>query len=368
MMEPVENKNQSTEVNQPKTPAEYVRLFFTGVAMGSADIVPGVSGGTMAFILGVYQDLINSIKSFNLDLIRLVLKGDIRGAINHIPWRFLIALLGGIGAAIVTLVTGLEFALHNYPIYLFSFFTGLIVASIIAVGANVKWNVGSGIALVVAAVAAFFIVGLRPQDMAHTPLLLFISGAIAICAMILPGVSGSFLLLVLGQYEHVIGSVRGLISFENVGANLVTVASVGLGCVVGIVIFSRFLSWLLRKYENNTVAALVGFMVGSLRIIYPFKGPVLDAAGAVETYVDTDGITVAYTQNVLPWVAQHVENLEEMVRLTGTEITVSLLLLAFGFLLVSFLDHLQSRNNPVFRPFLGGKRNAVEAEVAASGD
>ena len=237
MTEPVKSDKIPNDVNQPKTPAQYVRLFFTGVAMGSADIVPGVSGGTMAFILGVYEDLINAIKSFNVDLIRLVLKGDIRGAIDHIPWRFLIALRGGIGAAIVTLVTGLEFALHNYPIYLFSFFTGLIVASIIAVGVNVKWNVSSGIALVVAAVAAFFIVGLRPQDMAHTPLLLFISGAIAICAMILPGVSGSFLLLVLGQYEHVIGSVRGLIGFENVGANLVTVASVGIGCVVGIVIF-----------------------------------------------------------------------------------------------------------------------------------
>ncbi len=356
------------EVNQPETPAEYARVFFTGVAMGSADIVPGVSGGTMAFILGVYEDLINSIKSFNVDLIRLVLKGDIRGAVNYVPWRFLLALLLGIGGAIVTLVTGLEFALENYPIYLFSFFTGLILASIIAVGANVRWNVVSGIALVVAAVAAFFIVGLRPQEMGHSPLILFGSGAIAICAMILPGVSGSFLLLVLGQYEHVIGSVKGLISFENIGANLTTVVAVGLGCVFGIVLFSRFLSWLLKHYENATVAALVGFMVGSLRIIWPFKTPMFDENGALQTYVNTEEIEVAVTQNVLPWVAQHVENLEEMVRLTGAEVGISLGLLLLGFVLVSFLDHLQSRSNPVFRPFFGGKPQTVDTDPIPSAD
>lgn len=354
--------------NKPRTPAQYARLFFTGVAMGSADIVPGVSGGTMAFILGVYETLINAIKSFNLELIRLLLKGDFKGALEHVPWRFLLALGGGIVVAILTLVTALEFALHSYPVYLFSFFTGLIVASIIAVGAYVRWNAASVTALVIAAVVAYLIVGLRPQDVPNTPLILFFSGAIAICAMILPGVSGSFLLLVLGQYEHVIGAVRGLVSFEDVGTNLVTVASVALGCVVGIVIFSRFLSWLLKNYENTTVAALVGFMVGSLRIIYPFKAPVLDAAGQVQTFLNTEGNDEALTRNVLPWVAQHVENLDEMLPLTGTEVAVALGLAVVGFLLVSYLDHLQSRNNPVFRPLLGGKKTAEDAQPVPSGD
>jgi putative membrane protein len=368
MSDKTKQHEDSLEVNQPETPREYARIFFTGVAMGSADIVPGVSGGTMAFILGIYQDLINSIRSFNVDLIRLVLKGDIRGAMSHVPWRFLLALLLGIGGAIITLVTGLEFALENFPIYLFAFFTGLIIASIIAVGVNVRWNVRSGIALVVAAVIAFLVVGLRPQEMGHSPLMLFIAGSIAICAMILPGVSGSFLLLVMGQYEYIIGSVRGLISFENIGPNLTTVVAVALGCAFGIVLFSRFLSWLLKNYENTTVAALVGFMVGSLRIIWPFKAPLLDSDGALQTYVNTEEIEVAVTRNVLPWVAQHVENLEEMVRLTGTEVTISLALLVFGFLLVSFLDHLQSHNNPVFRPIFGGKPQPADASPIPSAD
>jgi putative membrane protein len=336
--------------------------------MGAADIVPGVSGGTMAFILGVYEELIDAIKSFNIDLIQLILKGDIKGAVNHVPWKFLLALLGGIGIAIVTLVTGLEFALENYPVYLFAFFTGLIIASIIAVGTNVKWNVASGIALVVAAVVAFLIVGLRPQDVPNTPIILFFSGAIAICAMILPGVSGSFLLLVLGQYEHVIGSIKGLVSFENIGANLVTVVAVGLGCVVGIIIFSRFLSWLLKSYENTTVAALVGFMVGSLRIIYPFKAPRLDEAGSIITYVNTEEIEVAFTRNVLPWLGQHTEQLDGMIQLTGAEVGISLALVLLGFVLVSFLDHLQSGNNPVFRPIFGGRKQPEDASPVPSGD
>jgi putative membrane protein len=367
MTEPHENKAKP-HVNQPTTPTEYVRIFFTGVAMGSADIVPGVSGGTMAFILGVYEDLINAIKSFNVQLVQHVLRLDVKAALDHVPWRFLLALLGGIGAAIVTLVTGLEFALENYPIFLFSFFTGLIIASIIAVGANVRWNAAAVVALLVAAVAAFLIVGLRPQQMGHSPLILFASGAVAICAMILPGVSGSFLLLVLGQYEFVIGSVRELIGLENIGPNLITVASVGVGCIVGIIAFSRVLSWLLRRYENTTVAALVGFMVGSLRIIYPFKAPIFDEGGELVIYVNTEEIEVAVTRNVLPWVAQHVENIEEMIRLTGTEVAIALTLGLVGFLLVSFLDHLQSRSNPIFRPFIRPKPAAVDTDPIPSID
>jgi putative membrane protein len=351
--------------NTPRTPMQYARLFFTGVAMGSADIVPGVSGGTMAFILGVYEDLIGAIKSFNLDLIRTVLKGDFKGAVAMVPWRFLLALGGGIIAAILTLVTALEFALERYPVYLFAFFTGLIVASIIAVATHVKWNAASIAALLMATVGAFLIMGLRPQVIPHTPLILFASGAVAICAMILPGVSGSFLLLVLGQYEFIIGSLRSLISFENVGPSLVAVISVALGCVVGIVIFSRILSWLLHRYENTTVAALVGFMIGSLRVIYPFKQAVLGENGELLTYINTEEIEVAVTRNVLPWNAQHMEQLDLLAPLSGAEVAIALGLALLGFLLVSYLDHLQSGRNPVFRLLLGRRD---EAQPAVSGD
>jgi putative membrane protein len=360
-----QHEQQPENQTEHYTPAEYARLFFTGLAMGSADIVPGVSGGTMAFIMGVYEQLIDAIKSFNIDLIRTILKGDFKGAMNMVPWRFLIALVGGIGVAVITMVSALEFALENYPVFLFSFFTGLILASIIAVAGNVRWNVVAGIALVVAAVGAFLIVGLRPRDIPHTPAILFGSGAIAISAMILPGVSGSFLLLVLGQYEHVISSVKELISFENIGPNLVTVISLGLGIVVGIILFSRFLSWLLHRYENPTIAALVGFMIGSLRVIYPFKAPI----DPLETYINTEEIEVAVTQNVFPWLAQHTEHLDNMVRLTSSEIGIALGLMLLGFILVTVLDHVQSRSNPLVSLFTGGRATpATEESPAPSGD
>lgn len=353
----MENESKS----QPRTPKEYARIFFTGMAMGAADIVPGVSGGTMAFILGIYEDLINAIKSVNLDVLRRLIKFDIAGVFEIVPWRFLLALLFGIGAAIVTMVSGLEWALENTPVYLFSFFTGLILASIIAVGGGVKWNTFSLISLVVAAVGAFLIVGLRPQNMPNTPPYLFVSGAIAISAMILPGVSGSFLLLILGQYEFVIRSVKSLLSFENIGGNIVSLGSLAVGIVFGIVLFSRFLSWLLRKFENNTIAALVGFMVGSLRVIYPFKAPIDAPAGSEFPYLtqfNTDGIEVAVTQNVFPHLAQHTEHLDNMIRLTGSEIGISIGLMVLGFIIVTALDHIQSRNNPVLRLVGMGKKEA----------
>lgn len=337
--------------SEPRTPQQYARIFFTGMAMGAADIVPGVSGGTMAFILGIYADLINAIKSVNLDVIRKLLRFDLRGVFAVVPWRFLVALLAGIGTAIVTMVSGLEWALENTPVYLFSFFTGLIVASIIAVGGGVKWGPMSLLSLGLAAVGAFIIVGLRPQNMPNTPPVLFFSGMIAISAMILPGVSGSFLLLVLGQYEFVIGSVKSLLEFENIAGNIVSLGSLAVGIVVGIVIFSRFLSWLLGRYENNTVAALVGFMIGSLRVIYPFKAPI----EPLETYFNTEEIEVAVTQNVLPHLAQHTEHLDAMVPLTGQEIGIALGLMVLGFIVVTALDHAQSRNNPVLRLFGMGK-------------
>lgn len=349
-----EHTNEHIKSIEPKSPAQYARIFFTGVAMGAADIVPGVSGGTMAFILGIYANLLNAIKSFNLEVVRTLLRFDLKGVLAQVPWRFLLALLLGIGTAIVTLVTGLEFALHNYPVFLFAFFTGLILASILAVSVNVKWNTAAVIAMLLTTVGAFLLVGLRPQQMSHHPLIMFVSGAIAICAMILPGISGSFLLLIMGQYEYVISSIRSLLSFENVLGNLITLGSLAIGCVVGIAGFSRFLSWLLKRYENVTVAALVGFMIGSIRVIYPFKAAIFDG-DVLQTFVDKDGVTQAVTRNVLPWVGEHVENIDNIVRLSTTEISIAFGLALLGFVLVSLLDHLQSRRNPLFVLFSGNK-------------
>lgn len=308
------------DLSHPKTPWEYVRLFFSGFAMGAADVVPGVSGGTMAFILGVYETLIDAIKSFNVKALKLALGMKFGELLNeHIPIRFLIALGLGILTAVFTLATILEGALENSPTYVFAFFAGLILASIIAVGAKVEWSLGAVIALIVGAVVAFVIVGMDSlgDQFGHTPPILFVSGMIAICAMILPGISGSFILLILGQYDFILGAVKD--------RDIVSIISVGLGAVLGIVIFSRILSWLLKHHENVTIAVLVGFMAGSLRLI---------------VHRMLNAVTEIEGQEV--WSS---------IELDGGMIAFVVVLVVIGFILVTAIDHAQSRSNPVLRLF-----------------
>ncbi|MCA9340553.1 MAG: DUF368 domain-containing protein, partial [Candidatus Saccharibacteria bacterium] len=272
----------------------------------------------MAFILGVYETLIDAIKSFNLQAVRLALGMKFGELLNeHIPIRFLIALGLGILTAVFTLATILEGALDSSPTYVFAFFAGLILASIIAVGAKVRWSTGAIVALIVGAVVAFVIVGMDSlgDQFGHTPPILFFSGMIAICAMILPGISGSFILLILGQYDFILGAVKD--------RDIVSIISVGLGAVVGIVIFSRILSWLLKHYENVTIAVLVGFMAGSLRLI---------VHRMLNAVTEIDG-----------------EQIWSSIELDGGMIAFVIVLIIIGFVLVTVIDHAQSRSNPVLR-------------------
>jgi putative membrane protein len=296
---------QQVDFSRPRSVREFLRLYLTGFAMGAADIVPGVSGGTMAFILGIYETLLNAIKSFDLTALRLALGLKFKELFEHIPFGFLIALGLGILTAIVTLSNLLGTALETQPALVFAFFGGLVLASIVAIGIKLKWTVATIIALVIGAVFAFVLVGLNPlEDADHTPVVLFFAGMVAIMAMILPGISGSFILLILGQYAFVLNAVR---SFD-----IISVGALALGCVVGIVLFARVLSWLLHNYEQVTIAALVGFMIGSLRKI---------------------------------WIEVTAGGTREF---ESSEIALALVLIIVGFILVSFLDHLQTRSNPVF--------------------
>lgn len=298
------------DVSKPRTLADYARLFFTGFAMGAADIVPGVSGGTMAFILGVYQALLNAIKSFNLDAARLALKGKLGVLLGeHIPLRFLITLGLGILVAIFSLASLLSNWLDTSPTFVFAFFGGLIIASIVAIGVQVRWSMISILTFIAGTVIAFIIVGLPSvgEQLGHSAPVLFFSGMIAICAMILPGISGSFILLILGQYDFILNAVRN--------RDILSLIAVALGAVIGILAFSRILSWLLKHYEHPTVAALVGFMLGSLRLIYD---RMVQGAGA---------------------------------DFGATNIAIAFALAVAGFVIVSLLDHMQSRRNPFFRLF-----------------
>lgn len=319
--------------NPLETPRQYARLFFTGIAMGAADIIPGVSGGTMAFILGIYEDLLNAIKSFDVELLKLLGKLKIQEALNHVPWKFLVTLLLGIGVAILSLAHAVSWLLEHQPVYLFALFFGLILASIVAIGATLTWNPPTIGMLIVGTVVAYIIVGLVPLDMPHDPLTIFFSGMVAITAMILPGISGSFMLLILNQYDYILGAVKEL--------NILALIPLGIGMAVGITGFSRVLSWLLKRYHQATVAVLVGFMIGSLRRIWPWKV-------VVETRVDRHGEVVPLVQhNVLPDFA-------------SAEFVLALLLCVIGFVVICFLDHLQSGNNPVLKMFgMGGRKNKV---------
>ena len=226
-------KRKTDDMSQPRGFAQYLRLFLTGFAMGAADIVPGVSGGTMAFILGVYETLIDAIKSFNVEALRMALKLNFKQLLAHIPLKFLIALGVGLLTAILLLSSFLSATLDDEGgrVLLFAFFFGLVLASILTIGVKVRWTGASALTFVVGAVAAFIIVNVVPADADHSAPMLFVSGMIAITAMILPGISGSFMLLILGQYDYVLTAVSE--------RDLPPVIIVGLGAVVGIIAFSR---------------------------------------------------------------------------------------------------------------------------------
>lgn len=244
---------------------EYIGLVLRGCCMGAADIVPGVSGGTMAFILGIYEELVDSIRSIARPIfLRPLLRGNINSAYRAIHGSFLLAVGAGILLAIITLSHGLEYLLHEHPLFIWSFFFGLVLASVAIVAKRItQWTLTLFTASVIGVICAYIIVGLVPVQTPEAPWFLILSGAIAICAMILPGISGSFLLVILGKYEFVLSAVNE--------RDIVSIGYVGVGAAVGIVLFSQLLSWLLHRYHDLTVAFLTGLMLGSLRKIWPWK-------------------------------------------------------------------------------------------------
>ena len=248
--------------------------------MGAADVVPGVSGGTMAFILGIYNELIDSIKTFTSpDTVKMLMRFEIKKAWNVLPWRFLLALIAGIGTAILLLSGAILWLLEHRFSYTMGFFFGLILASIFTVWSRVqKWSIDRYIAVLIGGVGAWFLVGLPMASNPPNALwYIVICGAIAICAMILPGISGSFILLLLGRYDYIFSAVNNCKS-ALVKLDWTILASQGLvllcffvGILLGISSFVRLLSWLFRKYNDWTVAVLIGFMGGALRKVWPWQ-------------------------------------------------------------------------------------------------
>jgi len=232
--------------------------------MGAANVIPGVSGGTIAFITGIYQRLIDALKSFDLNALRLLVAGDFKVFVAKTDLYFLIAIFSGIGVSILSLAKVLEYAYMNHEILTLAFFFGLIVASILGVGKQItKFNGVNIFALALGVLVAAGIAFLPPAEPNASFIYLSICGAVAICSMILPGLSGSYILLLMGNY---VLAMQGISSLD-----FYILAPIALGCVLGLVLFSRLLSFLFKNYQDFTVSILTGFVAGSLAIIWPWK-------------------------------------------------------------------------------------------------
>ena len=242
----------------------YFTTFLKGVAMGAADVVPGVSGGTIAFITGIYDTLLESIRRVNPSLLGIWKRDGFKAAFNHINGLFLISLFGGIFISIATLAKLISWLLVTHPIPLWSFFFGLILVSVFHMLKQVEQRTVSRFIFLLLGVAfAYSITVLKPLHMEPTSLNVLLAGSIAICAMILPGISGSFILLLIGMYTPVLGAVK---SFD------ISILALFLsGCVAGLLTFSHILSWLLRRFRDFTLVFLTGLMLGTLPKIWPWK-------------------------------------------------------------------------------------------------
>ncbi len=267
---------------------QYLFVSLKGMAMGAADVVPGVSGGTIAFISGIYEELIDSIKSLNLQALRILFTKGIPSFWKHVNGTFLFSLVVGILISVVTLARVLEHLLINHPVLIWSFFFGLVIASAIYIARTIdNWNYKLVLSLLGGIAIAYTITSITPARTSEAHWFIFFSGALAICAMILPGISGSFILLLLGKYQFILNALNEL--------KLDIIAVLGLGAVIGIISFSNLLSWLLKKYHDLTIAMLSGFMIGSLNKIWPWKI-------TLETFADSHGeLKPLIQKNVLPW-------------------------------------------------------------------
>ena len=303
---------------------EYIYILLRGMGMGTADVVPGVSGGTIAFISGIYEELLNSIKSINLTALQKLFKEGIGAFWKHINGNFLVALFAGIFISVVTLAQIIGKLLLTHPVLVWSFFFGLIVASAIFVAKKIKkWNAPTIIAAIVGTAVAYIITVITPAETTEAWWFVFLSGALAICAMILPGISGSFILLLLGKYQFVLAAVN------EVKVNVLLLLA--FGAAIGLLSFSNLLSWLLKKYHNFTIALLAGFMVGSLNKIWPWKI-------TIETYLDSHGEPQPLIEkNVFPFVYEQQTGFE-------SQFIFALVLAIIGFVIIWQVEKIASKN------------------------
>ena len=297
---------------------DYAVITLKGMAMGAADVVPGVSGGTIAFISGIYEELLSSINAIDPSLIKTLKKEGFSKAWRGINGNFLVALFIGIFISVLSLAKFLSWLLEHKPILLWSFFFGLVLASIFLVGKEIKkWGAMTVTALVFGASIAFFITTLPPNENVDSLPYLLLSGALAVCAMILPGISGAFILVLLGSYKTILDAVHE--------RKVIEVCTVAFGAIIGLLSFARLLKWMFNNYRNLTLALLTGFIIGSLNKIWPWK-KVLDSKVFDGKQIDTS------FESVLP---HQFDGDPQLFAATGLAVV--------GFSLIFILERLASK-------------------------
>ncbi|KQC28556.1 DUF368 domain-containing protein [Flagellimonas eckloniae] len=297
---------------------DYVFITLKGMAMGAADVVPGVSGGTIAFISGIYEELITSINTINFSLLSTLRKEGFKSFWSQINGNFLLALFLGIFISVLSLAKFLSWLLENHSILLWSFFFGLVLASIFFVGKEItKWTIGTVVMFLIGAAVAYFITELPPNENVESIPYLFLSGALAVCAMILPGISGAFILVLLGSYKTILDAVHE--------KDLKIVITVALGAIFGLLSFARLLKWMFTHYKNLTLALLTGFILGSLNKIWPWKK-------VLETKTFGDKTIVIDDANIWPSAFEG-----------DNQLIFAVILAIIGFSLIFILERLASK-------------------------
>lgn len=332
---------------------DYLVITAKGMAMGAADVVPGVSGGTIALIAGIYKELIDTLTSLNFSVFTTLKKDGIVATFNQVNGKFLVALLGGIAISILSLAKVFHYLINNEPVLVWAFFFGLIVASVWLIGNRIpKWNVGTITALIIGAIISFSVTVISPAQGPDTIWYLFLSGALAFVAMILPGISGSFILLLLGAYHLILGKVSALIDgikdmdFTIILSNGISLGVFAIGGAIGLLSFSRLLKWMFEKYENTTLAVLTGFLIGSLNKVWPWKE-------TQEVFVKHAGeanekIIPIVESNVLPneYVNPVIENGQIIDQISADPQTMmSLVLFVIGFLIIFVLERVSAKQS-----------------------
>ncbi len=306
-----------------RTPLDYILIALKGMAMGAADVVPGVSGGTIAFISGIYEELIGTLNNINFSLLKTLKTKGLKNAWKKANGPFLLALLSGIFVSVISLAKVVKWFLEHHPILLWAFFFGLVLASIVYVGKQIKLtylDLKLVLGMAIGAVVAYLITTINPTETSNTDLFLFFAGAIAICAMILPGISGAFILVILGAYSPVLEAINS--------RDLKTILIFGAGASVGLLSFSKLLKWLFEKYNRLTLAVITGFMIGSLNKIWPWKV-------ALTYRTNSKGIQVPLNeQSISPF---NVDGDPQLLQAIG--------LMVFGALLILVLEKVSAKKH-----------------------